>query len=146
MKRYLPLFAGLIIGAIVTVLVVEGYHAFSSPRLCIACHSMAGDGSAWKMSNHKQFACIECHMPDSGALTRVSYKVEAGLHDLWHETLKDYPAFIALSPKGKKIAQGNCVRCHRSTIERVAAFSGQWPRCSQCHRRIVHGSMTKTGE
>jgi cytochrome c nitrite reductase small subunit len=131
------LILGVFIGMILMAFLIEGHHASADPTACVACHSMNQVGASWQMSNHKQFACTECHMPASGALTRVLYKARAGLHDLWHETIRDYPAALVTSPTAKRIAQGNCVRCHRSTIERVAAFSGE-PQCMRCHRQIVH--------
>jgi cytochrome c nitrite reductase small subunit len=141
MAKYLTLGAGALAGMILMALLIAGYHASATPGLCIACHSMAGDGETWQMSNHKQFACIECHMPPSGIATKIFYKIRVGLHDLWHETFRDYPASLSISVKGREIAQGNCVRCHRSTIERISVFSGKEPLCVRCHRRIVHRAM-----
>jgi cytochrome c nitrite reductase small subunit len=146
MRRYLPVAVGVVLGMVVMALVIGGYHVSAEPGACITCHSMAGDGSAWLASNHKQFACVECHMPSSGAVTGVAYKVRAGLHDLWHETLRDYPASIVASQEVVKIAQGNCIRCHRSTVERVAGFAGEWPSCTGCHRRIAHNTRRETEE
>jgi cytochrome c nitrite reductase small subunit len=136
-KKNGPLVLGVFIGMVLMALLIEGYHASADPTACIACHSMNQAGGTWRMSNHKQFDCTECHMPASNGATRFLYKARAGLHDLWHETVRDYPASLVVSPEAKRIAQGNCVRCHRSTMERVAAFSGE-PQCMRCHRRIVH--------
>jgi cytochrome c nitrite reductase small subunit len=146
MARYVPIIIGILGGVILTVLIIEGYHGSAAPGVCISCHSMAGDGAAWQMSNHKQFACVDCHMPDAGIVQRFSYKARAGLHDLWHETLRDYPASLTISQEGKGIAEGNCVRCHQSTVEKIKAFSGQQPSCTQCHRQIVHRARKEIEE
>jgi len=92
----------------------------------------------WQQSNHKQFACIECHLPAANIAVQVSYKVQAGLNDLFHETLRDYPAAILISAKGKDILRGNCLRCHQATIENTAMVKGE-ADCLKCHRYLVHG-------
>jgi cytochrome c nitrite reductase small subunit len=136
-KKHGPVILGVFIGMFFMALLIEGYHLSAVSSACIACHSMNQVGGTWQMSNHKQFECIECHMPVSNGVARFLYKAKAGLHDLWHETIRDYPASLVASAQAKSIAQGNCVRCHRSTMERVAAFSGE-PQCMRCHRQIVH--------
>ncbi len=73
-------------------------------------------GAHWQQSNHKQFACIECHLPDSNIAIKVAYKTKAGLNDLYHETLRSYPASIRYLAEARGIAEGNCLRCHYSTV------------------------------
>jgi cytochrome c nitrite reductase small subunit len=124
---------------------IEGYHASGNPRVCITCHSMDGAGATWQMSNHKQFACVECHMPASGTVPRVVYKMRAGLHDLYHELIRDYPASLSISATGRRVVNGNCLRCHRSTVERPVAFAGERITCTGCHRHTVH-HVTRTTE
>lgn len=137
-NRRFPLFAGIILGMIVMAFLVQAYHTSSNPRVCIACHSMGDVGSAWQMSNHKQFACVECHMPVAGITGRLAYKIRAGLHDLWHETLRDYPASLALTTQAKTIVNANCARCHESTVERITMLDRGPISCTRCHRRAVH--------
>lgn len=130
--------AGVIIGIIIAALAVIGYHSSGNPKFCTACHSMEQVGTYWQQSNHKQFACIDCHLPDTHLLAQVAYKTRAGLNDLYHETLRSYPAAIMISAEGKRIARGNCLRCHYSTIENTP-MAGQGGDCLKCHRHLVHG-------
>jgi len=120
------------------------YHASGNPSFCTACHSMKGVGGQWERSLHKQFACIECHLPDENMFGQVAYKTKAGLHDLYHETLRSYPASIRISAEGRKIVEGNCLRCHFSTVQHtfMAAPGG---KCLTCHIRLVHGPEKETG-
>jgi cytochrome c nitrite reductase small subunit len=129
--------AGLIVGAILVAVMVSGYHASGSPLVCGTCHSMDHVYSRWHISNHKQFACIECHLPDTHLAGKLVYKAKAGLNDLYHETLKIYPAAISMSAEGKEIANGNCLRCHYSTVQNTPMGAGG-TNCLKCHRFAVH--------
>jgi len=62
---------------------------------------------------------------------------KAGLNDLYHETLKIYPAAIAISAEGREIANGNCLRCHFSTVQNTPMGAGG-ADCLKCHRFTVH--------
>lgn len=136
--------AGVITGILIVLISIGGYHAAGSPAFCASCHSMNDVASQWRKSQHKQFACIECHLPDSNLAVQVTYKAKAGLNDLYHETLKTYPASISISSEAKMIAEGNCLRCHFSTVENtpMARAGGS---CLKCHRGLVHGSGKQTG-
>lgn len=135
---------GVIIGVVLTALMAGGYHTSGSPRFCAACHSMDHVRNRWQQSHHKQFACIECHLPAANIAVQVSYKARAGLNDLFHETLRDYPAAIHISAKGKEILRGNCLRCHQTTIENTAMVKDK-ADCLKCHRYLVHGRGLNKG-
>jgi cytochrome c nitrite reductase small subunit len=136
--------AGIFTGILLTLVSIGGYHAAGSPAFCTSCHSMKEVGASWKASQHKQFACIDCHLPDSNIAVQVSYKAKAGLHDLYHETLRAYPASISTSPEALGIANGNCMRCHFSTIENTFMVEGGG-NCLKCHHGVVHGTGTGKG-
>ena len=138
MLKRAPVVIAILAGMVLMAVLIEGYHASAQPGLCTSCHSMNDVGRTWQISNHKQFECTECHLPPSNGAVRLFYKTRVGLHDLWHETLRDYPAALSASRSARTIAAANCVRCHQSTIERVSAFHGGPPDCLKCHRRIVH--------
>lgn len=125
-------------GVLIAAFAAAGYHAAGSARFCISCHSMAHGGQEWQKSHHKQFACIECHLPDDHIIVQATYKARAGLNDLFHETVRSYPAAIKISTEGKIIARGNCVRCHYSTIENTP-MANRGGDCLHCHRFLVHG-------
>ncbi len=135
--------AGTLFGIILAVALAAGYHASGNPAFCISCHSMKDIGSHWQQSQHKQFACIECHLPDSTLIPQVTYKTKAGLNDLYHETLRSYPSRIRLSEEARDIAEGNCLRCHFSTVQNTFMAAGG--ECLKCHQGLVHGSGQETG-
>ncbi|MCX5805507.1 MAG: NapC/NirT family cytochrome c [Proteobacteria bacterium] len=136
--------AVIIIGILIAVFMAIGYHGAGSPRFCVTCHSMEHVGNRWQQSYHKQFACIECHLPNSNFIVQATYKARAGLNDLFHETLRTYPAAILISSEGKGIAQGNCLRCHYSTIENTP-MARQGGECLKCHHNLVHGRGLEKG-
>ncbi len=92
----------------------------------------------WQTSNHHQFACTECHLPDTHIAGKVAYKTRAGLNDLIHETARDYQAGIGISNAGREIAVKNCVRCHAATIA-ATKMAQDNADCLKCHRYLVHG-------
>ena len=129
--------SGVVTGAILVAIMFGGYHASGNPLVCGTCHSMDHVYSQWQHSTHKQFACIECHLPDTHIVGKVAYKTKAGLNDLYHETLRNYPAAISISDEGKEIANGNCLRCHFSTVQNTPMGAGG-ANCIKCHRYSVH--------
>ncbi len=130
---------GLFSGLVLAVLMAAGYHFGGASIFCGACHSMKLESSTWKLSKHKQFSCTECHMPDANIAEQFAYKARAGLNDLWHEIIRDYPAKIRLSSKGRNIMNGNCFRCHFSAIENTNMTKGG-QNCLKCHKKLVHGA------
>ena len=132
------LIPGMIIGIVLMAVAVLAYHQSGDARFCGSCHSMKPVHQKWKVSNHHQFTCTECHLPDTHIAGKVAYKTRAGLNDLIHETARDYPAGIDLSAHGRQIINGNCVRCHASNIARTPMAQGG-ADCLKCHRYLVHG-------
>jgi cytochrome c nitrite reductase small subunit len=132
------------VGALLALFIVLQYHASGNPAFCASCHSMENVHNQWKISNHKQFACVECHLPDENIFAKVAYKTRAGLNDLFHETLRDYPDKMSLSGRGQMIVRGNCLRCHHSTVENTPMGS-QGGDCIKCHRFLVHGQGSSKG-
>ncbi len=135
---------GIVTGVIFALLMTAGYHASGSPRFCAACHSMELVYSRWHEANHKQIACIECHLPDTNIVGKVVYKARAGINDLTHETFRSYPAAILLSADSEEILRRNCIRCHYSTIEKTPMVQGGG-NCLKCHRYLGHGRGLEKG-
>ncbi len=138
------LIPGIIIGIVLAAVAVAAYHSSGDARFCGSCHSMKPLQASWKISNHRQFACVECHLPDTHIAGKVIYKTRAGLNDLIHETVRDYPAGIGLSVHGRQIINGNCFRCHASTISGTPMIK-QGVDCLHCHRYLVHGRGQEDG-
>lgn len=132
------LIPGIIIGVVVWAIAVLAYHQSGDARFCGSCHSMKPVHRLWKVSNHHQFTCTECHLPDTHIAGKVAYKIRAGLNDLVHETARDYQAGIAFSERSRQIVNRNCVRCHASTIARTP-MARDGANCLKCHRYLVHG-------
>lgn len=131
--------AGILTGLILACLTAGAYHFAGTTKFCASCHSMGNVHKEWLHSRHNAFACTECHMPVANAVTRLAYKARVGLRDVYHETLRDYPAFISLSAESREIADGNCLRCHRSTVENTLMVQQAPANCTACHRQLVHG-------
>jgi cytochrome c nitrite reductase small subunit len=136
--------AGVLIGVALVVLTAGLYHASGSPGFCISCHSMKDPAAGWVRSTHRQFECIECHLGGANPAEVVLYKAKVGIRDLYYETLRSYPAYIRLSADSRRIAEGNCLRCHLSTVENTFMTSGD-PGCLSCHRGVVHGPVSDIG-
>ena len=143
-RSWILLAGGVLIGIFLVVISAAGYHTASSSGFCMSCHSMEFVGSQWQKSQHKQFACTECHMPDAGIATQLGYKAKAGIRDLFHETLRTYPASLNLSDEGRNIVLGNCLRCHYSTIE-ATPMAQRGGDCIKCHRFLIHGRGPEKG-
>lgn len=108
------------------------------PTFCGSCHSMNLVYASWQQSNHKQFSCGDCHLPQNSLISKLYVKGENGMRHTFHETLRDYPVTIAFTAAAKTIADGNCLRCHASTVEETHLSEGE-QSCSSCHRGVVHG-------
>lgn len=130
--------SGIVIGLVAMAAAVGAYHQSGNARFCGSCHSMKPVHQEWRLSNHHQFTCTECHLPDTHIAGQVTYKARAGMHDLIHETARDYQVGIGLSDQGRQIVNGNCVRCHASTIAATPMAQDQ-ENCLKCHRFLVHG-------
>ena len=130
------------IGILITLISFAGYHAAGSSVFCMSCHSMKEVGATWKQSQHKQFACIECHLPNNNLAVQLAYKTKAGLNDLYHETLR-HTATIIISSEARAIADGNCLRCHSSTVQNT--FMMKMEEIASRHYGLVHGTEKIAG-
>ncbi len=128
---------GVVAGAVLVAVLVGGFTASGSPKVCGACHSMDLAYSRWLDSNHKQFSCVDCHLPDTNLAGQVVFKIKSGLNDLFHETLKTYSNTMVLTPEDREVANGNCLRCHFSTVQFTPMGAGG-ADCLKCHRFLVH--------
>ena len=139
-------FVGLVI-AIVGMLAISGGYVYAeSPQFCGTCHAMDTAYTTWQHSNHKQMSCTECHLPNKNLAVKLVAKAQTGITDVYHETIRDYPAKIMVSPQGKAYIADNCLRCHQSTVETTGMGAGGQD-CTKCHRGLVHerGSVSKGG-
>lgn len=128
----------LVVAAVLAMAAGAGYAYSDSPQFCGSfCHSMASSHETWLASNHKQFKCTECHLPQDNLVAKMIAKGQTGMSDTYHEVVRDYPENIRITEKGKAIVQDNCLRCHKSTVENTFMANGQ-DDCTRCHRGLVH--------
>lgn len=130
-------FLGLVIAVVGMAAMSAGYAYAESPQFCGSCHSMEEAYTTWKTSNHKQLACTECHLPNQNLAVKLIAKAQTGITDVYHETLRDYPATIKVTTQGKQYLADNCLRCHQSTVENTQMAAGG-NDCTKCHRGLVH--------
>lgn len=143
--KALKLLALGFLAATLAFLVAGGGLAYADkPSFCGSCHSMQWVYNTWQESNHKQFTCGDCHLPQEAITAKLYVKAENGIRHTYHEVLRDYPETIKLKGDARGIASKNCLRCHASTVENTAlAVGGQ--DCIKCHGGLVHGKNRPRG-
>ena len=135
---------GVLLGVVFLLLTAVIYQASGSSKFCAACHSMKLVYNRWQTTNHKQFACIECHLPDTNIIGKVAYKTRVGIRDLAYETSRTYPTTMLISANSGEILISNCIRCHYSTIQNTPMAQGGGD-CLKCHRYLGHGRGLEEG-
>lgn len=132
-------------GALLGVFIAGAGLAYADKAsFCGSCHSMQHVYATWAGSQHKQFTCGDCHLPQDSLAYKLYIKAENGMRHTYHETLRDYPDNIKITPEAKGIADQNCLRCHTTTVENTfMAAGGQ--TCIKCHRGLVHGKIVMKG-
>ncbi len=115
-----------------------------SATFCGFCHAMKDVKASYMVSSHSQLECTDCHLPHDNVAIYMIEKGRTGMIDTYHEVLRDYPAHITLSERGRETVNANCLRCHENTMGEVHASRGvamdTGGDCLKCHSRIVHGS------
>lgn len=137
------IFAG-IIGALLGVTAFAGGLSYADkPSFCGSCHSMFNVYTTWQDSNHRQFSCGECHLPQENIAAKLYVKGENGMRHTYHEVMRDYPDTIETTETAKKIASANCLRCHASAVRNTSLAAGGQD-CTSCHRQLVHRRILQT--
>lgn len=150
-RRALLLKAGIYsgaAGAAVLFLVFGPPHLIGvteTPKFCGLCHSMKPQHSAWEHSAHRSARCIDCHLPNDNAVNHYVWKTIDGNKDVFYEFsgLREHDE-IKLSAHGHRVLQGNCIRCHESTVAHIDNKRA----CIDCHRTAGHKrqGMTRVRE
>lgn len=138
MKCWKLFLVGVVSGVALLLAAGAGYHWAGTPGFCGTCHSMERVHRTWQHSNHRQFDCIECHLPHRSFAESFYYKAKAGLRDVSDEFGRDYGIVTPVSAEAARILQDNCFRCHSSTVSGTR-MTQQETQCIQCHRNLVHG-------
>ena len=132
--------AGAILMMVIALVMSASLAYVDQPQFCGSCHSMKEVYAGFAASNHKQFTCGDCHLPQQNIVVKLSAKTKSGMSHVYHETLKDYPEPLTVTKDGKKILADNCRRCHLSTIQNTMMASDD-KNCTSCHRSLVHQEM-----
>lgn len=122
---------------VIAVIMSASLAYVDQPQFCGSCHSMKEVYATFATSNHKQFTCGDCHLPQQNIAVKLSAKTRSGMSHVYHETLKDYPEPLNVSAEGKLILADNCRRCHSSTIANTRMVTSA-VSCTDCHRGLVH--------
>ncbi len=130
------------LAAIVGLAVAGGGIAYADKAsFCSSCHSMQHVAATWQVSNHRQFTCGDCHLPQENMVEKLIVKNQTGMNDTYHEFLRDYPDTIRVSAKGRGIIERNCLRCHAYTVANTIMSTGG-QSCTKCHRGMIHNQTT----
>lgn len=120
-----------------------------SPAFCGTCHSMKEVTATFAHSTHANLECVDCHLPHDSMVMYLVEKGRTGMNDVYHEVLRDYPAHIKLSDRGRDMVNRNCLRCHANTMDKVHADlfkpMDTGGDCLKCHSRIAHGARPIEG-
>lgn len=131
-------------GAVLAMAVFGAGFAYADkPSFCGSCHSMEHVTLTWQASNHKQFTCGDCHLPQDSLVSKLYVKGENGMRHTYHEVLRDYPDTISFTAAAADIVNKNCLRCHASTVENTFMAGGG--DCRKCHRNLPHRQYVPTG-
>lgn len=112
-----------------------------SPEFCVKCHSMKEQYETWSHSLHRNFKCVDCHLPNDNFVNHYVWKGIDGTKDLISETmgLKEWWE-IHLSEHGKKVLQSNCIRCHEGIVSHI----DKKRNCIDCHKTVTHKNTALT--
>ncbi len=125
------------------------------PRACINCHVMGPQYASWQRSSHVRVAhCNDCHVPHDHFLRHYLFKASDGLRHATIFTLRLEPQVIRIKSAGMRVVQENCIRCHRSLVDRTALIqmtpmmftspapvTGAFKKCWDCHLETPHGRV-----
>ena len=115
----------------------EGYaYLGNDPKSCVNCHVMQDAYDSWQKSSHHAVAvCVDCHLPNDNIMEHLVWKGIDGGWDFFAFHTGLYSEPIRITEHGRKVVQGNCVRCHGHMVSRI---STEGLECSKCHRSVNH--------
>jgi cytochrome c nitrite reductase small subunit len=127
----------------------RGLSYFSTdPRACVNCHIMQRQYDSWQAASHHTTAvCVDCHLPVS-FVPKYLAKAENGYRHAEKFTTQRFVEPIVVQPKGQRILQANCVRCHEGLVHEIASGPrGEQDelRCVHCHAGAGHGERASLG-
>ncbi len=146
------MFIFLLVAAALTGGILAGVGAFTfgyanglsylrrDPEGCANCHIMQDYYDTWlKSSHHSVAVCVDCHLPHDFAGKYVA-KADNGFFHSKAFTFNDFHEPIQIKPRNRRIAQKNCLVCHKDIVQEMLPESpqGETPNCVQCHADVGH--------
>jgi cytochrome c nitrite reductase small subunit len=137
---------GVLVGAgIYTFQYAEGLSYLSNdPKACMNCHVMREHYDSWIRSSHRMAAtCNDCHVPHA-LPEKYLVKFENGWNHSRKFTLQNFREPIRIRSSNLKALQHNCVECHQTIVQDIAAHADieqNEARCTVCHRSVGHMSL-----
>lgn len=154
MRRWLPLAAVLLVGAMIglggfTFVYAKGYSYISDdPQVCGNCHIMDEHVAAWNKSSHRSVAtCNDCHTPHD-PLGKYAVKAKNGFWHSFYFTTGTFPDPLRITPANHEVTEEACRYCHWRITEAIdhgpSAPTIDLSReeeeftCTRCHRYVGH--------
>lgn len=142
-----------ILGALILLLGVSliggTLWATSQPKFCGKCHEMRPEYATWQASDHRQVACVTCHIqPGLGSFVR--HKVQA-LNQVYRHFTGTYSPPI----RWRDPDSSTCLLCHQPDAERRgsrdvhlahARHAQAGIACLECHSGVAHGTIAERHE
>lgn len=155
----LVIFAGFVIGIVVTIYFNKAMDATSTNESCEMCHVHPHVFESWKQSVHYDtrvgihVGCVDCHLPPKGQ-NYLKEKIKASARDLYGMVFKDSADFnweekSTLEFASKHVFQESCVHCHQNLFPLTLTKDGQNAHlyytqkekellCINCHLHVGH--------
>lgn len=115
----------------------------NDPTSCVNCHIMRDPYESWQHSSHHAVAtCNDCHVSQH-AVGKWITKADNGFRHSWAFTFEDFHEPIQLHPRGTRVLQGNCLRCHSDFVSELLEHHGDLTNaeaCWRCHSQAGHGA------
>lgn len=113
----------------------------NDPQACANCHIMQDYYDTWQRASHHHVAvCNDCHLPHD-LIGKYMAKADNGFFHSLAFTLDNFHEPIQIKPRNRRIAQENCIACHREVVDQMlpAASAGEMLMCIHCHADVGHG-------
>lgn len=145
--------SGIFVGILALLFHLSNASSYLSddPKTCVNCHVMTTQYATWMHSSHREKTnCNDCHVPHDNIFNKFYFKAKDGMRHATIFTLNTAPQAIRIKEDGKSVVQQNCIRCHETQVNPVAAANvtgenykeGEGHLCWDCHREVPHGRIS----
>ena len=119
----------------------------NDPKACANCHVMEEQYGGWLKASHRSVAvCNDCHVPHD-LLGKYYTKARNGFWHSFYFTTQTFREPIAATVASRRIAEGNCRRCHATIVQAMGtpAYVGTAElSCIRCHGSVGHMEVSAT--